>query len=267
METVKQIFIVPGQTQYATQTEAEAENLSNLSFANTVPLEEFAPIWKITIKHSPSDNSIGSSEIASVSKLSGSGASSSHNSLSGRSDPDCHPATAISNSPSGTISSTTVQGALNELDGDISSKAPLVPAIDNTVDLGTSILSFKHIYTYDLTVINGTSGPAYFTLTGELINPVSDRNLKTNIEPLKYGLEDVLNLEPVSFNWKNTNKYGKQNEIGLIAQDVENICPELVGENKNGELFIDYPKIVNLLIKAIQDLNDKIDQLQDKINE
>jgi hypothetical protein len=97
----------------------------------------------------------------------------------------------------------------------------------------------------------------YSDAVGTLTNTASDESLKTNIAPLTYGLNEVLQLAPVFYNWKDTEKMGTQKEIGLIAQQVQSIIPEVIGENFDGTLSLDYPKLVAVLINAIKELNDK----------
>jgi hypothetical protein len=66
----------------------------------------------------------------------------------------------------------------------------------------------------------------------------SDRRLKTNISSLSYGLNEVLKLEPVIYNWKKNPDGNKL--MGLIAQDVKPVIPEAVkGEEAKGILGID----------------------------
>lgn len=150
----KKLFLVPGQTVYGSRSLADEESFLDLNFVTTVPLEEFAPLWKITLRHRTTYSSTGRGAIEAVTKLQGtrasismSGAGSAHNALTGRSDPDCHPASAITNTPSGLITSLTVQDALNEID---TLKAPLIPLTDNTTDLGTNLLAFRNIYAHEL---------------------------------------------------------------------------------------------------------------------
>lgn len=101
----------------------------------------------------------------------------------------------------------------------------------------------------------------YSDPSGNLTNTASDRRLKTAIAPIRYGLADVLRLAPVSFRWKNP-QLGGQTEIGLIAQDVQAIIPEVIGRNADAMLSIDYPKLVAVLINAIKDLNIRIQVLE-----
>lgn len=108
----------------------------------------------------------------------------------------------------------------------------------------------------------GTGNRAvYSDPSGNLTNTASDRRLKTNIAPLSYGLAEVLRLSPVSFRWKDP-KLGGQTEIGLIAQDVQAIIPEVIGRNADDLLSLDYPKLVAVLINAIKTLNTRIQTLE-----
>ena len=115
-----QVFIVQPQAYFNQQGDAEAESLANIAWG-TMPFQEIAPLYQITIRALAGGTTNG--QIVQVKRLLGGSnsiisavAPSSHNSLSGRSDPASHPATAISNTPAGNIAATTVQAAINELD-------------------------------------------------------------------------------------------------------------------------------------------------------
>jgi hypothetical protein len=98
------------------------------------------------------------------------------------------------------------------------------------------------------------------------INP-SDERLKDEITDISYGLNEILQLRPVTYNWKNdTIKQGKQ--FGFIAQEVQKLMPELVKEfkTKDGKkdvtrLGLDKEAIFTILVNAIQELNKKIQTL------
>ena len=103
----------------------------------------------------------------------------------------------------------------------------------------------------------------------------SDIRLKENIKPLENNLEKVLQLKPSSFKWKIQDK---KNDVGLIAQDVEKVIPELVKENisigKTKEFLdgdthktVDYSKLTTYLIGAVQEQQKQIDELKKKLEE
>jgi len=88
----------------------------------------------------------------------------------------------------------------------------------------------------------------------------SDRTLKTNIKTLNNSLEKILKLRGVSFDWK---KDGKES-MGLIAQEVKQVYPELVGGTA-GNLSIQYGNLVAPLIEAIKEQQGKINTLEARI--
>jgi hypothetical protein len=92
----------------------------------------------------------------------------------------------------------------------------------------------------------------------------SSERFKENIQPITYGLSDVLKLNPVFFNWKQEYMPGESDkrQVGLIAEEVAGVLPELVGLDSQGlPVNVDYPKVSAVLIKAIQELNIKLDSL------
>lgn len=92
--------------------------------------------------------------------------------------------------------------------------------------------------------------------TGGTCCPFSDEKLKENIQPLDNSLDKVLSLKGVSYTWRYKNK----DDIGLIAQDVAYVYPELVTE-KNGYKQVDYVKLIAPLIEAVREQQRQIELL------
>lgn len=108
------------------------------------------------------------------------------------------------------------------------------------------------------------SGDAY--VTGVLTHS-SDSRLKKNILPLKYGLNSILDLAPVSYNWIDTSKSTKT-QLGLIAQDVKKVIPEVVvGDENKEKLGINYTELIPVLINAVKEQQAKIEAQQKEIDE
>jgi len=115
-----------------------------------------------------------------------------------------------------------------------------------------------------------------FTVNG--VNTSSDARLKNNIQNIKYGLEEILQLRSVTYNLNAYPELGEK--IGLIAQEVQEIIPEivvkeeLVEDEESGTsrkvqseyLGIHYDNLVPVLIQAIQDQQDIIDKLEQRIS-
>ena len=109
-----------------------------------------------------------------------------------------------------------------------------------------------------------TQGP-YIAAGGTTWITGSDINLKTNIVELSNNtLDTVCNIKAVKFNWK-IEPESKKKCIGFIAQNVNEYYPEVVTTDYNGYLGVEYSSIVPILLKAIQELNSKVNSQQTSI--
>jgi hypothetical protein len=91
-------------------------------------------------------------------------------------------------------------------------------------------------------------------VSGLSFTSTSDARLKENIRVLQDPLEKVRGIRGVSFDWIET----KQADVGVLAQDVQQVLPELVRANDDGVLRVDYPKLVAVLIEAVKLLELKV---------
>ena len=98
---------------------------------------------------------------------------------------------------------------------------------------------------------------------GYIIRTPSDERLKSNIRAISYGLSDVEKLAPVCYEWKSPDMYGVGRQLGMIAQEVQQIIPECVSGGET--LSLDYQKLVPVLTKAIQELSTKNDALEQRL--
>lgn len=96
----------------------------------------------------------------------------------------------------------------------------------------------------------------------------SDMRFKQNVRPIASPLSKLLQLKGVQYEMKPEafakNNFDKRPQIGLLAQDVEKVIPEVVDE-KDGYKGVDYAKLVPLLIEAMKEQNQKILELQQEI--
>jgi hypothetical protein len=124
-----------------------------------------------------------------------------------------------------------------------------VTLTDNYVDLGASSLRFKDGY------FSGTVNAANF-------NTTSDATLKTNVETLTGSLDAVKAMRGVSYDWiENGNS-----EVGVIAQEVEEVIPDVVSTNDQGIKSVKYGNLVGVLIEAIKEQQAQIDELKAQLN-
>ena len=100
-----------------------------------------------------------------------------------------------------------------------------------------------------------------FTATGN-VTAYSDRRLKNCIVPLSVT-EAIDKIRPVRYNRHDLNRF----EFGFIAQEVRELFPEVVHENDNGLLSIDYSKLSAVAIQAAKENKAKIEDMQKQIDE
>jgi hypothetical protein len=98
----------------------------------------------------------------------------------------------------------------------------------------------------------------------------SDRRLKENIRVIENALEIIRQIDGVRYDWTNEsmeNRGGedgyfvRKEDVGVIAQDLLKVLPEVVAERPDGTLAVKYEKIVALLLAAIKELDKKHDDL------
>jgi hypothetical protein len=121
----------------------------------------------------------------------------------------------------------------------------------------------------------------------DIIAYASDRRLKHNVKPIENALSKVTSLVGMTYEWNSIgNEYGwtpsKEREAGVFAQDVQAVLPEAVklapfdqGHDEHGNMFsksgenfltVKYEKIVPLLIEAIKEQQQQIEDLKNQIN-
>ena len=102
---------------------------------------------------------------------------------------------------------------------------------------------------------------------------VSDKRLKKDITPIESALDKVKQLRGISFNWDKTLRpdlnLDDNNHLGLIAQEVEEILPQVVftGEDEFSTKTVSYSDIVPVLIESIKELSAQVSEQQTQINE
>jgi hypothetical protein len=141
---------------------------------------------------------------------------------------------------------------------EIAVRGDLRPTTNNVYDIGTAEFRWDDIY-----ATNGTI-------------QTSDARLKKGIVKTGYGLQHILRLNPVNFQWKKSSDQSQH--IGLLAQDLLEVIPEVVKthdfqmeedgsitEVKLETLGVNYSNLIPVLIKAIQEQQDEINSLKERI--
>jgi hypothetical protein len=146
-------------------------------------------------------------------------------------------------------------------------------------DLGLSYARYGILYAQDVNLSNSlTTASAVVTnlagtlsravladANGLLSAPVSSINTKENVQTLNYGLNELLQINPVSFDYINKDKWGDEKNLGFIVEDMFPVIPEVTGTMNNGDMYLDMTKLIPVLTKAIQEQNSLIKALEQRI--
>lgn len=175
---------------------------------------------------------------------------------------------AVSKLAASTISGITLGNNLNSLSfgpyltassSYNGSTAVSVSVAATTLNTANSIVARDSSGDFTAGSINCSNLTASFTVTAADINSTSDRNLKKNVSTIENSLDIINSLRGVSFDWKINDK----KSYGVIAQELEEILPDLVTTKENKS--VNYNGLVGVLIQAVKELSAEVEELKIKL--
>lgn len=120
-----------------------------------------------------------------------------------------------------------------------------------------------------------TENGGFIDLYARNVYTNSDAASKTNIQSLGNAMATLAQLRPVSFEWADKAHYFKTSrrstgisnpkEMGFIAQEIEQVLPDIVAVDCEGHRVVNYSALIPLLTKSIQELNSQIETLKAEI--
>lgn len=144
--------------------------------------------------------------------------------------------------------------------------------LNNVYQYGTTGIQFKNDINQDTLFISndgkvgiGTSSPSQALEVNGNIKALayyhsSDKRLKQNIKIIDDPVSKIKQLDGVYFDWKSNNV----TKLGLIAQDVEKVIPEVIAIDDSGYKSVEYANLVALLIEVVKEQQSQIDELKIK---
>jgi hypothetical protein len=126
---------------------------------------------------------------------------------------------------------------------------------DPLFEIGNGITSASNAFTVY------KNGNAYLNGT---LTQASDLRLKKDIKPLNNSLEKMTQLHGKHYYWNDTKPHSEDLQIGLIAQEVELIFPELVHTANDGYKSVNYTSLIPVLIEAIKEQQNEIEVLKNQ---
>ena len=159
-------------------------------------------------------------------------------------NPNLAPSSSLNTEPIAHNSSFPIGTAA--VNGKLTVAGIVTPSPDNTYSIGTSASRWSEVWS-----ANGTI-------------QTSDIRLKTNIQSLNYGLKEIRQLNPVTYNW--IKEPGKNKKIGLLAQPVQQLIPEVVTGNADTErLGMNYSELIAVLINSIKQQYKHLEELEKEL--
>lgn len=161
---------------------------------------------------------------------------------------------------------SNIFGFLNTIYGKngliVGSSNSILSGVTHTAILGSSGTTANTSFTTyvdKLNIKSMYSGASTTTIgvnaQGFVVDVLSDRRLKENINTIEGALEKVNALRGVTYQWKDKFNGGDKLRIGFIAQEVNEIIPELVFESSDGKYFgVHYDNVTALLVEAIKEI-------------
>ena len=135
----------------------------------------------------------------------------------------------------------------------------------------TGVIAFRHVFTNGGLNVGATgAGVGEIRATGDITAYYSsDARFKDNVVEIPDALEKIKSIRGVTFDWNEEyikshggedGYFVRKRDVGVIAQEIQRVLPELVVERSEGYLAVKYDRIVALLIQAVKELSDKLEE-------
>ena len=143
-----------------------------------------------------------------------------------------------------------------------------IGAVSDVLNItGNDTSATLNVNTGNILALTSTTATVAGTLysTGDIVAySTSDERLKDNIESIPDAVSKVNAIRGVSFNWNDNQSVYTGRDIGVVAQEIEAIFPELVSTRENGYKAVKYEKLVAVLIEAVKELSTRVNDLESR---
>jgi hypothetical protein len=163
------------------------------------------------------------------------------------------------------ISTVTVASGIATIN--VSGGGGGITVADDTSTNATRYPVFEDLTSGSVSTVNVSSSKLQFnpstgTLSATIFTSLSDASQKANVHPIENPIELTKQLQGVRFNWIDNN----QPSLGLIAQEVEKVLPELIETGDDGLKRVNYSSMIGLLIETVKEQQNHIEELERKLN-
>jgi len=172
---------------------------------------------------------------------------------------------SIASAVAGTGIQNVVEDTTPQLGGDLDLAGNNISGAGNVVLDGDVTLTGSAHFSGSFTASGDMFVDGLISASGDIIAfATSDERLKDNVTPIASALDKINQIGGYEFDWNSDSEHSGH-DVGVIAQEIEAVLPEVVAQRKNGFLAVRYEKIVALLIQAIKEQQLQIDELKSKL--
>ncbi|MDM8162175.1 tail fiber domain-containing protein, partial [Labilibaculum sp. K2S] len=139
-----------------------------------------------------------------------------------------------------------------------------VVKVNNNLQIGAPSVGHIAVNGSDLTMAGDAEIDGNLWVDGNFYNP-SDERLKSHIETLTGVLARIDQLRGVSYEFKDQQKYASGPQVGVIAQELQKVFPELVTKGADGYLAVNYSQLTAVLIQAVKEQQQQINDLKQQM--
>ena len=150
------------------------------------------------------------------------------------------------------VANTQLRGGTTSASANLIIGSATHPAANLTLDMGTATKAWGNVYANNIRAFGDLE--ASYT---------SDQTLKLNVRAIPDTWEILEQINGYLFEWDAKDHRDGQTDIGVIAQEVQNVLPYLVNERDDGKLSVKYQSLIPLLIDAVKNLKQEVDDLKE----
>jgi len=153
------------------------------------------------------------------------------------------------------VANTQLRGGTTSASANLIIGSATHPGANLTLDMGTTTMAWGNVYANNLRAFGDVEA-----------NYSSDETFKVNVRAIPDTWEILQQINGYLFEWDIDDHRKDQTDIGVIAQEVQQVLPYLVNEREDGKLAVKYQSLIPLLIDAVKSLKQEVDDLKEIVD-
>ena len=153
------------------------------------------------------------------------------------------------------IANTELRGGTTDTSANLIISSATHPSANLTLDLATALKAWGNVYCNNLRAFADVEA-----------NYTSDINVKTNLRSIDNTREILEKIKGYLFEWNTNDHKSGQTDLGVIAQEVQEVLPFLVDQRDDGTLAVKYQSLIPLLVDAVKKLKQDVEELREIVD-